>query len=507
MFNRKVAVVLSLIMLFSLFMTGCNKSSQVQSTAEKENLIIAQDLEPTTLDPHTCYDAVGLRIIANMFDSLTYIDEKGQLVPCLASDWEISDDGLTYTFHLKSGVKFHNGDEFTSADAKYSFDRAIASPYMALCTKQIDKVEATDENTLVVNLKYPFSPFLKAVSRIYIVNEKAINELGDDYGNKPVGTGPYKFVEWVLGQNVKLERFDEYFQGAASIKNIEFRQIPEKSTMLIALENGEVDAAIDISEIDRQTVEKNEKLKLYECTSNFVESLGFNCQKAPFDNKLIRQAISYAIDKQAVINAALDGTGTITNSAVCELEFGYSSNVKGYTRDTEKAKQLLAEAGYPNGLEIEITAMEGYRKKAAEVIQSNLADVGIKANIELLEWGTLLSKCEKGEHETFVMEFGDAIYDAHYMLEGQFHSRNYGASGNFTFNNTPELDKLIDDASMELDEQKRLEMYEQAQNIVNDEALQVPLFSKLSNIACNKELKGVYAHPVGMYNIRDFSWQ
>ena len=266
--KRLLSLALVVMLVLSLF-TACGgdsagtnpggEAAPAAPSGEKDSVIVAMNADPTGFDPQVTLDATAMMVMYNIYDTLVESDGacSSDIRPGLAESWDISDDNMVYTFHLKSGVKFHNGEPFTAADAKFTIERAMVEPATASYCASIDKVDAPDDSTLVVTLKVPFANFLMNLGGSFfgVVNEKAVTESGEDYGRNPVGTGPYKFVSWSSGDNVVLAYNEDYHGEAPAIKNVTYRVLPDTSTALVALQNGEIDALPNSAPIDAPTIE------------------------------------------------------------------------------------------------------------------------------------------------------------------------------------------------------------------------------------------------------------
>ncbi len=479
--------------------------------AAKDNLTIAQTVEPSSLDPHNCYELMAIRIYMNMFDSLIRADADGQLHPSLAEKWEISDDGLTYTFQLRQGVKFQNGDPFTAADVKYSFERAMASPYCEEAAAPLAGVDVIDDYTVAVKLKYPYPPQLNFFSTTYlaIVNKKVVDERGQDFSINPAGagTGAYRFSEWKKGVSVTMTASDDYFGGKPAIQTVVYRIIPEESAGAIALESGDVDILLQPSTVDVPQLKKNSKLTVYEAESYYCEYLAINMSAAPFDKLEVRQALSMAVDKNDLILAAVDGIGgTPTGTIVSSRSFGYDPSLADpYPYDPEKAKQLLAQAGFPNGFETTIETVDGPRKKVAEVYQAALATLGVKASINVVENAAFWDDVAKGKSPLYVGGMTALPADGDPILNTCFSADTIGTT-NFSFYKNDEFQNLLAEERREGDAEKRARTLRQMQQIVYGDIPVIPSYFRITFAACAKDLKGFKVESHNLFYADTLSW-
>ncbi len=357
----------------------------------------------------------------------------------------------------------------------------------------------------------PFGPLLSHLSHTAasILNEKAVTEAGDDYGQAPVGTGPYKFVSWTAGDKITLESFAEYFAGEATIKNVVFRNITEGTNRTIGLETGEIDVAYDIEPIDKNRVAEHDNLQLVESPSLSYAYIGINTTKGPLADVKVRQAINYAIDVPTIIDVVLEGAGELSNSPIGPRVFGHNPDVDAYGYDVEKAKSLLAEAGLADGFETTIWTNDNpVRMQIAQIVQAQLLEVGINCTIEPLEWGgSYLERTGKGEHDMFILGWTTVTADADYGLYALYHSSQHGGAGNRDFYTNAEVDELLEEGRTATDAEARKEAYAKAQEIIVSESPDVMLYYGTQNIGAQKNVKGFKLHPAGHHGVYGVSFE
>lgn len=505
--KKRILLLLALALL-ALAIVGCG-SKENGTKKVKENLVVAQPGDAKSLDPHGTNDQPSSRVMKQIYDTLVLATEELEMKPALAESWERLDD-TTWQFNLKKDVKFHNGEDFKAVDVKFSIERMMNSARVAHIVDSIDKVEIKDDYTVLIKTKKPFAPLLAHLSHTAasIVNKKAVTEAGTDYGQNPVGTGPFKFVKWLAGDKINLERYDSYFRGAAKYKTIEFRNIVEGTNRAIGLETGDVDIAYDLEAADKENIKADEKINLVEEPALALDYIGFNTKKAPLDNVLVRRAIAHAVNTDDIIAAALNGAGIKANSVIGPRVFGHNEKLNPPKFDINKAKELLKEAGYDNGLELKIwTNEKTERVQIAEIIQGQLKEIGIKVSIEILEWGSYLDRTANGEHDIYVLGWTAVTGDADYGLYACYHSKQYGKGGNRSFYSNAEVDKYLDLGKTTIDPTERKEIYGKAQKIIMDEFPVLPLFFKLDNAGVNSSVVGFKLHPAGHHNLYNVSFQ
>ncbi|SKC79019.1 ABC transporter substrate-binding protein [Maledivibacter halophilus] len=514
-------VLLVLTLVSTTVLSGCggstNSAPNVNDKSDgnndsvtevKDSIIIGIDQEPSSLDAQFSNELSGRYIFFNIYDNLVTRDESGKYHPSLAEKWDVSEDEKEYTFYLRKGIKFHNGEELKASDVKFSLDRGMTSSYVSFLYGAFDKVDVIDDYKVKVTLKYSSPTFLQVLSlpQAGILSEAAYNEYGDDYTRNPVGTGAYKFEEWVPGDKISLIANDDYFNGAPSIKECTFRIITDRGTGMVALEKGEVDVYYGISSVDKQNAIDNPDITYDECQAISYEHVVINCEDEIFSNPLVRQAVAYALDKESILIAGRDGLGYIADIQAPDYMFGYTDKVKSYPYDPEKAKELLAQAGYPDGFDCNISVNSGYREKEAQVIQAGLAEVGINVTIDVYEWGALLDSLSNGGYQISLVAKSLHINDPGLVTFNSFHSSQIGGAGNFYRYKNEELDGLLENSKTETNEDTRKQIFEQIYQKLHEDVPNIPLYWRVINVAYNKNLKGLKSNPEQQYLCKNFSW-
>nr|WP_238942854.1 ABC transporter substrate-binding protein [Planococcus beigongshangi] len=530
--ERKKITFLAFLMLLlvSTVLYGCNGDSDEGSesngetggegeSTEEKILIFGRGGDSVSLDPITVTDGESFKVTKNIFDTLVNFGEQDtEIEGALASDWEAAEDGLTYTFTLEEGVKFHDDTDFNAEAVVANFERWAAGdadqfPYYKSMfggfgdeeEHIIESVEATGDYEVTIKLKRPMAPFLKnlAMSPFGIASPTAFEAAGESFGDNPVGTGPFKFVEWKRNDTVRIEKFDGYWvEGEPKLDEVVFRSIPDNSGRLNALLAGEIDLADGINPSDAATIEGDDNLQLFERPSMNVGYLGLTNTREPFDDPLVRQAMNHAIDRQAIVDTFFEGRGEVAKNPMPPVISGYNDNIEGYEYDPERAKELLEEAGLGDGFEMELWAMPVPRpympdgQKVAEAIQSDLAEVGITATIVSYEWATYLDKAANGEADAFLLGWTGDNGDADNFLYVLLDQDNIG-SNNYTYYENQELHDIFIEAQTEVDEDIRNELYMQAQEIIHEDAPWVPLAHSTPLLAGGSNVVNFKAHPTG----------
>lgn len=524
--TRITALALAGCMMFVGVLTGCGsksgdsgkqageKTEQGSSvTGGKDSLIIGQYGDAPNLDPHNCLNDNAMRVMINIYDPLVRMDENFKPVPCVAEKWEVSDDGLEYTFYIKKGIKFHNGDELKVSDVVYSINRGIESPQASPSYSGVAKAEAIGEDAVKVTLSAPNTQILAAFSLPLagILNEKVVTEIeagGGTYGREPVGSGPYKLSDWVTGEKISLVSFEDYHEGPAKIKNVTFRAIEDQSAAVISLEKGDIDAYVDLNQSNFNQVKADENLELHLGKSFAYQYVAFNCQKPPFDNVKVRQALAHAIDKEAFVQGISDGVGDVIDTIATSDMVGYTDDIEKYDYNLETAKQLLADAGYPDGFDCDIAVYLDIYSKYAQVLQASLAEIGINATVTMMERSAFDDYTYSGKAD--IVFYGNT-YSGPDMSDvsvyNLLHSSNIDKKSSRIFYKNAQMDELLDTGRKTLDDTERGKIYEQMLKVLSEEVPIVPFIWTYKNIAANKNLKNVYAQPQSIYYVYGYEWQ
>ena len=399
-----------LFLLLALTLIAGSQEVLADTPQRGGRLVVCQAAEPPTgLDPTAGTAAAIDRVVySNIYEGLVKVNDMGQFIPGLAEKWDVSPGGKIYTFHLRKGVKFHNGEPFNAQVAKWNLERAMAADTKNIHPEYfrvIGKIETPDDHTLIT--------YLKEVDALFIAHlaegdgvmlpmkgyEKANSE--------PVGTGPFKFVKWVRGDRVEMERFGGYWNpGLPYLDKVTIKFIGDPSAQVAALKAGDIDVIGNMLAPELvKDLEKDNRFKVISGSTTGEVIMSTNNKAAPFDNRKVRQAVAYAIDRQAVIDLAMFGYGTPIGSHWPPTTPYYKDLTRRFGYNPEKAKALLAEAGYPNGFEatIKLPAPYAYSKRAGEVIADMLTQVGIKLKIEIVDWGVWIDRIFKNKEYQLTM--------------------------------------------------------------------------------------------------------
>jgi peptide/nickel transport system substrate-binding protein len=446
--------------------------------------------EIDTIDPHQSVTIVGFQVYENIVESLVFPNAAlDTMEPQLAAAWTVSEDGLTYTFQLREGVKFHNGKDFTADDVIFSFNR-ITNPDFpgadASSLSMVESVEAPDEQTVVFKLQFPFSAFLTKLEQLWVLP----NDPTLDFEQQLVGTGPFKFVEWVSGDHITLARFENYWdEGKPYLDQVIYRPVPEDATKLVELQTGGLNFISNVPYKDVAELENNPDVAVYRTLGVVRDHLGFNVTKPPFDNPKVRQAMGYLIDREAIAEAILEGYALPANIAIPKTHWAFNTEVENaYTFDPEKARQLLVEAGYADGFKSTIKVSPTYplEIKMAELIAEAGREIGVEFEILQLEWSTWIDEVvTKGDYEAEIVLISGGIDPDDFFYQWHHSDEIF----NIWRYSTPELDALLDAGRQAQDQAERKEIYDQIQEVLIEEAPMVHIIYRESIMASAKEVK------------------
>jgi peptide/nickel transport system substrate-binding protein len=493
---------------------------------EGGTIIVGLQAEPTTLDSQQISDYNSHRAAYGIYDTLLHFkDESTEVEPGLAEAWDISDDGLVYTLHLRQGIKFHDGTDFNAEAVKFNLERQIDPnhpyhdtgefPYAEFTWGMVDKVEVVDDSTVNITLKEVFAPFLNhlAMHPAAMVSPAAVEKYGADFSSHPVGTGPFKFVSWSPGVEVVLEKNPDYWRGAPHVDKVIYRPIIEDQSRLTELEAGGVNFIVNVPPDDLARLKEDSRFSVVEQPGMHTWWVAFNQSKAPFNDTRVRQAMNYAVNKKAIVDNLLKGTGTLAINPLPPVVWSYTDDIQRYDYNPEKAKELLAEAGYPDGFSCSFWVPEsgsGMQQPVAmgTAIQADLKAVGIDCQIQTFEWGTYLDKVivppEQAEFDLFEMSWigdnGDPDNHLYILLSGdQWPPAGY----NMGFYKNDKLDPILREARTTLDRAKRTELYQQAQKLIAEDPPWIIIDHEAQIVVMDQKIKNFKLHPTGPFRFEN----
>lgn len=504
-----------MFVMVSLLVGVCVSAISAQTPRYGGTFNYALDRDVGSIDPHSAHSVQRINVGIMMFDQLTTFDTDGNVIPNLAETWDISEDGLTYTFYLRKGVTFHNGRNFTASDVKYSFER-LSSPKTkalgyALLDSVVGKEEFSDGNaseisgikvindyTVEIKLKSIDVTFLRKLATTYasIVAYEGIN--ADMEMVNPIGTGPFVFVEYVPNLHLKMDRNPNFWQtGKPYLDNVVVHMNIDPSVQLMRYQTNQLHYMGLSSPVVKHTLEADPRYKSHIrfLPGPTVQVLTLNSNMEPFNKKEVRQAINWAINRDRISTNVIGGLGV---SAYTPLTAAMSANLNlenWYGYDLAKAKELLAQAGYPNGFTIELVVVANdVQKLASEGVQADLAAIGINVQVRVVESATYTAMMNEGKVPFGNMNVGSQMADPDEIFFDFLHSSRTPGLNRAAFKN-PELDALVETARSTVDEEERNKLYVQAANLVMEEAPWAPLYYPFTVVAIKPELKDIETMP------------
>lgn len=501
--KKKIVVLLVFVLTVSLF-TACGGGGGSTKSEDDPVVVYTPDIFNTMIPYETTANSDQM-VFDQVYETLAITQDDGSVKGCLAKDWTISDDGLVYTFNLVQDAKFHNGEDMKASDVVFSFNKFMETAAKKNFVEMIKSVEAVDDYTVKITLSKVTPLFLVYTNEIPVLNEKFVTENEGKFNDKACGTGPYELVSIDFATAAKLTRFEDYRLGPANIGELELRYVGDSSTATVQFETGEMDI-IKLEPTQLENVKDNDDFTIKEVQTLKTAIFAINTTVEPLDNKLVRQALNYACDKQSIIDVAYEGYAEPARLQASDVNcFGVDfSDSEEVTYDPEKAKELLAEAGYPDGLDfgdygVVLDVMGGtYLEKAAQIFQQNLADIGVK--LELRNTSTPDEDAESGN-------FAMMTQTLSYRADFSYNVCHYGTSGiggnNFCQLSDEKIDEMFAEAEAESDQAKRQEIYKELIAYIIDQAPSVPIFHHQLIYGWNNRVDGVVhdstVHPYYFY--------
>ncbi|MDI7249419.1 MAG: ABC transporter substrate-binding protein [Bacillota bacterium] len=520
---RTLAALLALALVLAAG-SGCGGQKQPGAVAGDKyggTLVIGIGADATLLDPISVMNNESGFVMSCIYDRLVhYKPGTTEVVPGLAEKWDVSPDGKVYTFYLRKGVKFHDGTPFDAQAYVKELDRILNPDNPHYYKKQagihsfaegtfglIEKYEATDQYTVRLTLKEPFAPFLANLGMVWsgVVSPAAVEKYGFGVSKHPVGTGPFVFKEWVPNDHITLEANKDYWGGRPYLDKIVFRIIPENSVRLLKLQSNEIQLVADVNPEDVPRIKQDANLTLYEQPGLTINGVRLPCTVPPFTDKRVRQALNYALDKEELNRTLYQGLAVTMKSPLPPVNWGYNDALQGYPYDPEKAKALLAEAGYPQGFETTLLTYpnpRGYNPvgpRLAVAVQEALAKIGVKARIEQLEWGSFLQTARSGKYRGMALGgwSGDNGDPDNFLYE-LFSSFTIPVGNTAQYTNK-DLDEILVKARQTTDPKQREELYRQAQAVIMDDAPWIFVNHTKQVRASRANVKGFQLNPLQMF--------
>jgi glutathione transport system substrate-binding protein len=502
----------------SLFITSLALGALLAAPAHAaKDVVFAVASTFTTTDPYDANDTLSQAMAKSFYEGLYGFDKDMKMIPVLAESYEVSKDGLTYIVKLRKGVKFHDGTDFNAAAVKANFDR-VTNPDNKLkrygLYSNIGKTEVVDDYTAKITLKTAFSAFLNNLAHPsgVMISPAAMAKYGKDISANPVGTGPFKFVEWQRTDYLKVAKFDGYWKkGYPKVDTITWKPVVDNNSRAATMQTGEAQFTFPVPYEQADTLKARPELEVVAAPSIVIRYLSMNTQQKPFDNPKVREAIAYAINKDALAKVAFNGYAFAAPGVVPD-GVEYSVKLGPWPYDVAKAKKLLAEAGYPNGFETELWSAYNHStaQKVTQFLQQQLGQIGIKAKITLLEAGQRVEKVESWQDPAtapvrlYYVGWSSSTGEADWAIRPLLASSSFPPSlFNTAYYKSDKVDGDIKSALATTDKTQKAKFYRDAQEQIWKDAPWAPLVVEKLLSAHNKKLTGVYTMPDASFNFTE----
>lgn len=523
--KQKIMIGIAVLMLIAI---GLSYVFIKQSTpASYKKLVIGRSNDAISLDPAITTDAESFEVAVNIYETLVKTDKESQtILPGLAESWKMSENGLKWTFRIRDNVTFHDGSELNAKAVAFNFHRWMNedSPYHTGRFTYwshsfngfpgiVRSVTALSDMTLEIVLNEPYAPFLSVVSMTAfgIASPDAIMTYNENLKRHPVGTGPFVFSEWIDGKTILLEKNTRYWDSKAKVDAIEFRTIHPDEDKLKLLASGEIHIATSLSPQEVVLIEQIETLDLYYRPFLNIGYLALNNRIEPYDKIEVREAIGLLIDKNKMMDKELDALSRPAHSFLPPLILGYHEGIKSIEYNLEKAKDLLVQAGYPDGFDTIIWVMDGQRnyfsnpRAMASYIQAQLAPAGINVEVKVFKWDAYIERIKEGDHEMALVGWNGDFVDPDNFLYTLFSSENTkeGLVLNYSFYKNERVDFLLTQARRSTDIEFRKSLYRELQEIIEAEIASIPLVHTMTAIATSKSVIGFNTQITGVEELKD----
>ncbi len=488
--------------------TGAPPPVATSSAAPKAGGIMRIGIEDdlVNLDPHLSTTRVDRQVFYNVFESLVGIDDKLNIRPLLAESWETPDE-LTFVFHLRKGVKFHDATDFNAAAAKSNFDRILDPKFPNPRQSEIGNVksaEVVDEYTLKLNLSEPFAPLLaNLVDRAgMMLSPSAVQKFGKDFSRNPVGTGPFRLVQWKKDDHLTVERFGDYWEkGRPYLDKLIIRGITDSSVRLADLKTGNLEISFGVPPKDVAALRGRRDLVLLEGPGLSYDQIEFNVKVEPFSNKALRQAVAWSLDREAIVRGLFFNVGRAAYGPLTPVMLGFDANFKPYKLDLAKAREKLAEGGKPDGFKftLKISAGGPLVQQVAQVMKDQMSEAGIEAEIEQLEWGKLVAQRQAHQFQASLIGWSGRV-DPDGNIYQFFRT---GSQFNFSGYSDAEVDKLLDQARATADLERRRQLYRKVEAKLADDAPYVWYYQGPTLQALSPRVQGFQLYADQMIRLRN----
>lgn len=507
--------------IINKFFNSFHKSSEVKK------LVVGRASDAITLDPANTTDMDSIKVTVNIFETLVKYEKEGKdIIPSLAVNWKCSEDGLTWVFKLRQGVRFHDESNFDAHAVVFNFQRWMDAnnPYhngqfsywnyvFGGFPGFVKSVTALSDYTVEIKLSKPYAPLLSTLTMPVFSMEspEAIKKYGKEVYKHPVGTGPFYFKSWKPNESILLVRNDKHWDNIAKVNELEFKIIPSSKDRVEELKKGTIFIADDLSPDDTLLVERDAKMQLFLKPCFNVGYMAINNEKPPFNNRQVRTAISYAINKDELIKKAFDNIAKPAKTFIPPLLSGYNENIEASEYNIEKSKELLKEAGYPEGFKTTLWVMDCSRDyfprplQVAEYIKESLKKVNIEVTVNTYNWDEYLNRIKNGEHELALIGWSGDNIDPDNFLNTLLSSDNAkpGLASNYSFYKNKEIDILLTQARETNDIVFRKSLYRRLLEIVNYDMPSVPLAHTMPVVAANLYVRGYLPYITGVESLEN----
>ena len=545
MFKKRLCMLIAALLVAALFVTACGGAApdapadpgdggaEVETPVEpdgddgddegddpapvggdRDRVIVAVAGDATNLDLHRANDSPTALVSRHIYDTLVVMDNDGNILPSLATSWSQVDD-LTWEFVLREDVYFHNGDHFTADCVVFNFERALEEEAGIIfpIVEMINPATTVAVDTYVVHigLEFPFAPVLAHLAHpaAGIVNQRAVEEFGEDLGENPVGTGPFMFYSWDPQHSIVLQRNPNYWGNAPAFEFLQTRVIPDAAARTIELETGAVDVAIEVAPLDIPRIEAHPDLVFEEIDGMGQTFMYMNNEIPGLDDPRVRQAIIYALDVELIVEVVWEGTRVFSDGVIPPNVWGAVPGLNTRRQNVDRALELMDEAGV-DSLSLTITTNENQRRiDMATIMQQDLAAIGIDISIEVMEWGAFLEmlNLNDGSHELVILGWTTVTGDADYGLFPIYHSTMHGSGGNRSNFANARVDELLDLARTETDDAARLAAYAEVQQIIFEYAPTVLIDFTTWPVGLSNQVHGFEISMAGHHNFANITFR
>jgi ABC-type transport system substrate-binding protein len=507
MVTKRFAIVIALTLLVALW----GVSSPMEAGGQIKQLTIGIGIDADTLNPQEQTTSLIINMCALLYDTYLYQTPEGKLEPRLVTKYEVSPNGLTWTLHLREGVKFSDGTPFNAKAVKLSFDRALDPKLkvpLRFVINMVNECVVVDDSTVQLKLEYPYAPMDQVFSMVVVstISPTAIEKYGDDIRNHPFGAGPFKLSEWVKGDRIVMVRNHDYWGPKATVEKIIWKIVPDPTTREIMLRNGQIDICYKPSPPDVEALKSDTKYKVDMPLDTRTMFMALRCDQPFLKDKRIRQAFNYAVDKKGIVKRILFDNAQAMDGPMSPMLFGYSKMEPQYDYNPYKAKQLLKEANFDFSQTIRLATSQGrylFDVQVAEAVQAYLQAIGVKAELRVYEWRTYMAavyKVEQPEMDVALLGWAPLFMDADGALYGQFHTSVIPPKGlGSAFYSSPEFDKAIEATRIEHDPKKRIELFKKAEEIAWDDCPWIWLHVEKFLIAYSSKIQNMPVTPTEMF--------